>query len=203
MRRSFPPVGIVLVVLLLGLSGSLLAKPMAAPSIEEGARFSRRVVLAEYVDYKAPEKVTYFGSVTARYRVLETLKGDATPGEVAVSFTFSDGSACMEPIGADGKPEFRFSPSQMPAPGSRWILLLLEPPRPVDRRELAHSVGRPATSGRPGGNLTTAEVEALAVSMESSATSTYRGPSGRLEATPENLQKVKAALTDAGGGPKQ
>ncbi|MCA9793074.1 MAG: hypothetical protein KC910_14800 [Candidatus Eremiobacteraeota bacterium] len=105
-------------VVFLLLAVPAVAKPMAAPTLEEGLNRSIPVV-GEFVDYEQGE-IDYFGGTVARYRVLHrpSGRGPAVGTIIKVRYLFQDGSACLPERG------WKFSPAMMPAPKSRWILLL-------------------------------------------------------------------------------
>ncbi|MGE0494995.1 MAG: hypothetical protein AB7S38_37655 [Vulcanimicrobiota bacterium] len=105
-------------ILILCLSLPVVAKPMRAPSLDEGLRRATPVV-AEFVDYEG-DGIDYFTGAVARYKVLHrpTGQGPAVGSLIRVRYAFQDGSACLPEQG------WKFSPGMMPAARSRWILLL-------------------------------------------------------------------------------
>ncbi len=95
------------------------AKPMMAPTDQEGFDRSAHIVVAEYQGYsKGAEKVTYFDGVLADYKVVEVLKGGELSPSIKILYAFHDRSACIEPE------DWTFDEKSMPAKGSRWILFL-------------------------------------------------------------------------------
>ncbi len=110
------------------MATTAFAKPMAAPTLAESLHASPTVLVADYQQYrKAPGQpnIGYFQGPLARYRVVKVLKGAFSPQTVEIRYDFTDGSACLAEEG------WQFTPAMMPAPGSRWILLLAGPATPA------------------------------------------------------------------------
>lgn len=98
-----------------------VAEPMPPASIEEGLGTSIAVVSAEYQGYRRRQsgRIGYFEPPVARFRVVATLYGKPPAASaIDVYHDFHDGSPCLEPE------HWRFNPSMMPEPGSRWLLIL-------------------------------------------------------------------------------
>ncbi len=95
------------------------AKPMAPPTLEQALR-SPLIVVARYEGCD-PAGATYFGAIKASYTLVEVWKGKLPQEtkELSVGYTFTDGSACIEPKG------WKFSPTFMPKKGASFVLFLI------------------------------------------------------------------------------
>lgn len=110
-------IGLIFMPLLSGKS-LVFAKPMMEPTIEEGIKESKWIVVAEYVDYDKNSLIGYFHGPAAEYKISQALKGDLADRSIRLRYDFQDGSACIALRG------WEFNSSLMPKAGSSWILLL-------------------------------------------------------------------------------
>lgn len=118
-NRIFFSLSVISIFML--LCSAAFAKPMMAPSLEEGIEQCDAVALCEYSSFEDRKDISYFNPPAAAYKVKEfllPLKDEAATAEVKVRYSFHDGSACLEEAG------FKFDASKMPKAGSEWILLL-------------------------------------------------------------------------------
>lgn len=119
MKRIYLSLSVISIFML--LCAAAFAKPMMAPTLEEAIAHCDAVVLCEYSSFEERQDISYFNPPAAAYKVKEFLlpmKDAALTAEVKVTYSFHDGSACLEEAG------FKFDASKMPKAGSEWILLL-------------------------------------------------------------------------------
>ena len=94
------------------------AKPMPAPSLEQGVLQSESIVVAKFHS-AAFWGGDYLGGVPSIYKVTKVLKGNTPLGSLKMNHAFHDGSACLPAKGV-------ILSEQLPSKDSSWILILGE-----------------------------------------------------------------------------
>lgn len=94
---------------------------------------SETIVIAEYKGFEADKHVGFFDPPTAIYKIDTILKGSPLNKSLPVKFEFH------RKVTNEVKPEdWKWSPSLMPAPGSKWIIFIPNAVAVAGRYETFH-----------------------------------------------------------------